>query len=416
MDLIEQIKQHEDITGHCAFGPSKLARIVACPASLQAELSSPIRPPGKAALRGTALHEEIAGWLSFYLKTRNENDITPDPTFDPTDQAALFDCFEFAKEMIDRPGLLAVHIEQNVSLAPWGLDEVYGTTDLAVWFADSIDVVDWKFGGTYVEVQDNVQLLCYAAGSVGYPIPPEVKEIRISVAQPALNSFKTAAYTPDQFSALIGELREPIELAFYENPPFHPGEKQCMWCPAKLTCTARQTQAFSDVRIVFDECPSFDDAGDALAYQVTEPPANTTSSFQTAIVPAKPDITKLVGLLTKLKALEKIKADIEKYLIDQIRRGVTVPGFKLVTGRNKRVWADEETAKQWLITYAHFGIKQLYDRTMLTPAKVEKLNKSFKKDEDFKKLVKTVPGNPTLVTEDDPREALTGGSFTNVKG
>lgn len=56
----EKIKQYEEITGHSIYGPSGMARIIRCPASVSEALRAPLQRSSSYAEHGTKLHNIIA--------------------------------------------------------------------------------------------------------------------------------------------------------------------------------------------------------------------------------------------------------------------------------------------------------------------------------------------------------------------
>jgi hypothetical protein len=98
---------------------------------------------------------------------------------------------------------------------------------------------------------------------------------------------------------------------------------------------------------------------------------------------------------------------VEQHAYALATSGTTIPGFKLVSGRGSRRWADEDAVR------AKFGDKIMTcpKPEMLSPAQAEKLKL------DIAEFVLKIPGNPTLVPESDKRPALKQSAqedFANV--
>ena len=113
---------------------------------------------------------------------------------------------------------------------------------------------------------------------------------------------------------------------------------------------------------------------------------------------------ELAEAYVKLNGLIEYAKDIGKHGYAELLNGKEFPGFKLVAGRSTRKWADEESAKQWLLKY---GVTDIYKKQeLLGPAGIEKLYRSLKKDEDFKRLIVKPPGKPKMVDKDDKRPEI----------
>lgn len=380
MDIQKQIQIRERATGHSVFGPSSIERTMLCPASFIETLRSPIEPESLAAAHGSKCHGVIAKCLAVHWDKGNWKAVAVYRSLPEDDQFLVRDCMDFAIPLMR--GAVDVAIENDVSLAPWNLEEIYGTSDLTIFHPQKVYTIDWKFGGSPVYVDENPQLGCYMAGSVGYPVPDTYDGLHIAIGQPVLDYFESYQFTPATLLDLTLRIRKAIDKALSPNPDYIPGDKQCMFCPAKMYCRARMKYNLQNAQDTFS----------ALAIiQKQEPQVR---------------VSELIGVLEKLKAVEKYASDIRKFFHNEILFGRPIPGYKLVYGRSSRKFTNPQAAALWLIQHGNVPARKAYKSEPVSVAQAEKLNKSLKKDPDFIALYTKLDGKPQLVSEDDPRPAV----------
>ena len=391
MDVKKQIALREQQTGHSVMGPSSLKRIIACPASAFESLKVDAGKESRYARRGSFLHQLTEMYWNKADSAIELLEDQPVATFcaeykdqDPLNHQEigwLLDCREYAMDIIsDLSGEVITKLEQKVSLVSWGIPEVWGTTDVDVTTDSVVHIIDWKFGsGVAVFPEGNPQTRAYAAGSIGYP--SMVEEIHIHIVQPPLNIFESEVLTYKQLSEWVfDELQPAINLARMDDAPYVPGEEQCRWCPAAMTCKARRDQANVDAEKIFSQF--------------------VNASIQTL------DISELVEFYHMAGTIVTYRDQIAKHLIGRLQEGKPVPGMKLVSGRSTRKWKDEADAFHYLQNVYKVDEGDLFTKKPITPAAAEKLNRKLKKDDDFQALIDKPPGKPQMVQEDDPRPAL----------
>lgn len=386
----EKIAEYEKTTGHSIYGPSGMARIMRCPASVSEALRAPLQRTSSYASHGTKLHDIIAKATldpskdSYTIVKRNLS-------IEQDDKVLLFDSLDYYyDEFMKFPSdTIAPHVmtEQSVSLAKWGLPEVYGTADKTGVTRELIKVLDWKFGsGEQIYSENNEQLMTYAAGAIAELDAldlPSSFPVEIHVVQPALNHFDkwetTFGYLRDW---VVDELTPAIRATQEVNPPYVPGYKQCLFCPAKATCHARHKAQLKTAEGVFEN------------YALIEktPPMVTHA--------------QIAEFLKRVPELEKFIKDLRKYAQAAIMAGQEIPGFKIIRGKSNRKFKNDAQAAKWLRQYASMTNDQLYELKFVSPAKAEKANRSLKKDPDFASLIENPPGTLQLVLDSDPRPAV----------
>jgi len=384
-NIKESIRLREKTSGHSVFGPSQISRIIECPASFRENLKRPLRPSGPAAVHGTMLHDIMEHILAS-IEPSTYDCMSKFQRLPEEDQSAVTDCMEFILPLIQ--GNATVHLEKLVSLKSCGIPQIEGTADVVIRYPKTKEVIvlDWKFGGTPVYVDNNTQLKCYGLGAL-LELYPDAPSITTIIAQPALNYFQSFKYVSHELLAFQDELKEAIKLALSPDAPYSPQRKACQFCSAKVNCRSRIDKAQEDTKEIF-----------RVVKSVKERVSRTTPS----VVP----IAELVHVLDRLQEVEAVASDLRKYFHSEVHAGRSVPGYKLVNGRGSRKFLNQSKAFYWLIKHCGVKAPKLYNTKPKSVPQVEKVIGKMKKDPDFKKLYETFPGKPQLVKEDDKREAI----------
>jgi hypothetical protein len=233
-------------------------------------------------------------------------------------------------------------------------------------------ILDWKFGdGVIVDAMENYQGLFYAAAAMSNSefawAFDGAKEIEIIIVQPpAMRRWVT---TFERVAAFQAELQTAVTLASKPNAPLEIGD-WCRWCTAKPICPKMTGEIDRVVHLKLD----------ALAPE---------------------DLGRALDLADKL---ESFISDARKLAFERLEKDMPVPGYKLVSKRATRQWADESKASAVL---AGLGVSQneLYKKELISPAQAEKVLKKSKLalPDD---LVVAVSSGSTLAPESDPRPAV----------
>lgn len=366
------------------------------------------------AEEGTLLHHvtELKEYVHFYdyllepptceeltNMQKELGDIVPD--LEREQRTAVDECLDYVERVIMRleleDGEVKMVIEGETDMSLWYNEHANGYVDVTLLTPRRLVVIDWKFGqGVPVTVESNPQLLSYSAGQVkrwrewaGDSTDHKLDAIEIHVGQPRLDYWGSETYKYRELTNWIKYTLTPILLATEnEDAPFHPGEIQCRWCVGPI-CAARSDYVNEGVKEIEELMTVRDNK------KISEIVA----------------IEDVVHMIAKAKVVDRYLKDLGAFALKSAISGTAVPGKKVVEGRSSRNWLDEADALEWLENYAEetgeFDFEDLYDSKFVSVAKAEGLSKAIKKDKEFKTLWKKYPGKPTLVDEDDPREAVT---------
>ena len=111
------------------------------------------------------------------------------------------------------------------------------------------------------------------------------------------------------------------------------------------------------------------------------------------------DPVEISQALTAVERVEFWITELRAHAFDLARRGVKIPGWKLVDKRARRVWADPKKAATAI--KRKFG-KKGFNANPLSPAQLEKIAPTGWVD----KYVASVSSGTTLVPETDPRNRV----------
>ena len=359
--------QHSNIVGG-----STAKRVINCPGSVALVQKMPPQPSNKYADEGTLLHNVIADIVmtdnppEHYLGTKYEDQVLTQELIDNKLKVAMA-----ALDEIDPTKEMEIEAETRVGFGDL-LPSVFGSTDLIGRIGNRAIVLDWKFGdGVAVEVEENPQLMFYAAASMRTEAAKwafeGVDEIECVIVQPP--QVKRWVTTPKRIAEFELQLVQAVKLAQKPDAELKTGD-HCRWCAAKPIC------------------PQMTGAVDrALKTQIE------------AI-----DAPALGAYLANADMLEDWIKDLRALAHQILDSGASVPGYKLVAKRGTRQWTDEKDVVHWLDGKG-LENNEIYSKELLSPAQMEKVLKKRKLalPDD---LVVSVSSGTTIASESDPRPAV----------
>ena len=359
--------QHSNIVGG-----STAKRVINCPGSVALVQKMPPQPSNKYADEGTLLHNVIADIImsdnppEHYLGTKYQDQVLTQELIDNKLKVALA-----ALDEIDPNKEMEIEAETRVGFGNL-LPGVFGSTDLIGRIGKRAIVLDWKFGdGVAVDVEENPQLMFYAAASMRTPEASwafeGATEIECIIVQPP--QIKRWVTTPERIAKFELELVQAVKMAKKPDAPLKTGD-HCRWCAAKPVC------------------PQMTGAVDRALQ----------SSIQAI------DAPMLGAYLANADMLEDWIKDLRALAHQILDSGASVPGYKLVAKRGTRQWTKEDDVVHWLDGKG-LEPNEIYSKELLSPAQMEKVLKKRKLTlpDD---LVVSVSTGTTLAVESDPRPAV----------
>jgi hypothetical protein len=353
-------------------GGSTAKRVINCPGSVALVQKMPPKLGGDAADEGTLCHSAMATLLndpSLEIKsvlgmTENDQVMTEDLIDEKIIPAMA------ALTEIDPDGDMEYQIEVYVNFGNL-LPNVFGSADLIGRIDDRAIILDWKFGRGAVDVEENEQLLFYAAAAMRTKglewAFAGVSEVEMVIVQPpAVKRWTTTIARVKQFER---DLVHAVTASQNAAAPLKVGD-HCRYCPAKPIC------------------PQMTGAAErALKVQIKDL-----------------DPAKIGAYLATADLVEKWIGDLRDLAHQILESGEPVPGYKLVAKRAVRQWVDEDKA---YFALSKLGVdrSELVETALLSPAKVEKILKKSKLSlpDD---IVVAVSSGTTIAPESDLRSAV----------
>ena len=356
--------QHSNIVGG-----STAKRVINCPGSVALVQKMPPKPSSKYADEGTLLHNVMAELImseeppEYYIGTRYEDQIL---TFELVEEKILPALR--ALDVIDPEHKMEIEAETRVGFGDL-LPGVFGSTDLIGRLGNRAVVLDWKFGdGVMVEVEENPQLMFYAAAAMRTPEAQwafeGVTEIECVIVQPP--EVRRWVTTPERIAKFELELVQAVKQAEKPDAKLTVGD-HCRWCAAKPICPKMTGAVDRALKVQLDNL----------------------------------DAPKISVYLKNADMLEEWIKDLRALALQMLESGAKLPEYKLVAKRAIRSWSDEEKAKVALFAYG-LTESEVMETTVVSPAKAEKALKKRKigLPED---LVVAISSGNTLASADDPR-------------
>ena len=352
-------------------GGSTAKRVINCPGSVALVRKMPPKPSSEYADTGTLLHNTIADILNRNTdpddhlgQTYNGVTLTPalrDEKLIPALRAL---------DEIDPHKETEYVVETIVSFGDL-LPGVFGSADFIGRRGDRAIMLDWKFGdGVAVEIEENPQLLFYAAAAMRTPEAAwafeGVTEIECIIVQPP--QVKRWVTTPARVQLFERELLAAVKEAQRPDARLQTGE-HCRWCAAKPVCP--------------------------LMTGAVERALRTSLKAL--------DADQIGVFLTQAALLEQWTADLRATAFTMLENNMPVPGWKLVPKRSTRQWVDQDRA---LAAMSALGVakEELMETSILSPAKAEKVLKKHKLALPDGVVTSISSGN-TIAPESDPRPA-----------
>lgn len=394
---------------HAVLSASSSKQWLHCPPSIRLQENFPNESSVYAA-EGTFAHEVCEYKVRKYLHERVKRPQSEE--FDTEEIEQITDMYaEFVISIIEKmkengcEPLAFVEERVNYShIAPSG----FGTADMLIIGKDEngkglLHVVDFKTGkGIFVDADHNSQMMLYALGGlVAYGFIYEIETVRMSIVQPRLDNISTFECNRSELEEW-GESIKPIAKLAYEGKGEQKPGDWCRFCRAKPVCKACADEALALCREDFLDL----DAGAFDAAEESDMTAPYEADTQTAVF-KQPGLIPISELAEILPTLNRISSWIEAVFAfvssEAINHGASIPGYKVVEGRSKRIFTD---TKAVVDTAVQNGYTDLYKQSLITLTEFEKMMGKKKFNELLGKFVAKPPGKLALVPESDPRDAV----------
>lgn len=365
---------------HAYLSASASHRWLACPPSAKL-CANILDQASEYAQQGTDCHE-----LCAYLVEKALGKDVIDPTENLTYyDAEMQNCaeeyrnyvleqIEAAKEFCKDPQVM---IEQRLDFSRW-VENGFGTGDCVIVADEVLQIIDYKHGlGILVSAGDdehggNSQMMCYALGALEvFGDIYDINQIKMTIFQPRRDNISTYTISKKNLLKWADEVLAPTaQLAYVGKGEFNAGD-HCTFCKVKATCRKRAEYNLELAKYDFE-------------------------------MPATLDDTEIAAILEKVDEMISWGNDIKDYALQQAQSGVHFEGWKIVEGRSKRKYTDENAVAD---TVKDAGFDP-YEKKLLGITAMSTLLGKKKFEELLGGLIYKPPGKPTLVPESDKRPAM----------
>lgn len=360
---------------HSIYSASGAHRWMACPPSALLEQQFP-NETSSFAEEGTAAHDLGEHKLKKALKMRSRKPTSPYQSDEMDEMTDLYVeyCLEVIEKAKENCKDLQILIEQKLDFSDY-VPEGFGTGDLVIVGTGTLHVIDLKYGrGVIVSAERNPQMMLYALGALSlFEMLYDIDKVSMTIIQPRVDNFSTYELSVDELLTWAEEeLRPKALLASQGEGEFCAGE-HCRFCRARNQCRARTLKNL-----------------ELLKYEFSDPALLSDD-----------EIAEIIGVAEELS---KWASDIYTYATAlAINEGKEWDGFKLVEGRTRRKFTDEEAVAE---TAKAAGYTDIYKQSLISITEMEKLMGKKKFGEILGSLVEKPKGKLTLVPETDKRQAV----------
>ena len=270
-------------------------------------------------------------------------------------------------------GYGALLLEQRLDLTDYA-PESFGTGDAIIISADSIEIIDLKYGkGVRVSAVDNPQLKLYGLGAVAALKGIfEFETVTMTIVQPRVDNIASVTMSVAELIEWGETVVKPTaEKAFAGLGECKTGS-WCKWCR------------------VFNRCAMM---GATAEERVSRDPKLLTDD-------------ELVTIYKRADLINGWLDSVEAYIQGQARSGRKFEGLKLVEAKTMRKWYDEDVVKSVLTDSFGLGLSDICNTKLKGITDIEKkIGKKPFAEYLVPHLVKP-KGAPTLVPSDDPRREI----------
>lgn len=224
---------------HSLFSPSSSSIWLNCSASIQYLETK--KSENVFTLEGVLAHEVLENFLNEMIKCNNKLGHKQDNYKRVKD---LLRSSYKNEEMIDyaegfyncyrnlfHNSAFEIHVEKRVVHTKD--EDLFGTVDLVAYDSEEVHIVDYKYGMTKVEVENNTQLLIYAICTMRMFNLINHNKYFLHIYQPRINNVKTSFISRDVILEKEKEVLYKLGKIKAKERSFRPGD-HCKFCPAKM--------------------------------------------------------------------------------------------------------------------------------------------------------------------------------------
>lgn len=357
---------------HALLNASGSKRWLACPPSAVLESKFPYNT-SEAATEGTLAHSVAEKILKRYLADKPVSSGKVDA--DMLDYVSQYTdlCIEKMNAAKAKDKSATTLIEARLGFSRW-VPGGFGTGDCVIISDGCLEIVDLKYGkGVPVKAQDNSQMQLYALGAIDtFGMIYDFDLVRMTIVQPRNGGVSEQEMTVKELLDWADKTVAPTAKKAIKGEGETRAGEHCMFCRAAVKCKTYSDYCMEAAKLEFRDTDLLDDNEIAL-------------------------------VLSKVDALVRYSKKIKDYALDEALKGKKWNGFKLVEGRSRRTYSDENKAAIILEKAGYKKSKIYKPIELLGITDMTKLLTRKKFDTLLGAVIVKPPGSPVLVTDKDPR-------------
>lgn len=251
----------------------------------------------------------------------------------------------------------------------------FGTGDIVLVSETAIEVIDLKYGkGVRVESEYNTQLMLYGLGALLlHNLLDTVELLHLTVFQPRVDNISTFTITSE-------------DLYEFGETVVKPKGVQALKSDGEAVPGTHCSEGFCNA---LPRCKAFAEMNKSIHQHDMKHPSLLTNE-------------ELVDVIYTTGSYEKWCKSVKSYVLDEMLKGKSYEGLKLVEGKSNRTFTNEEEVEKLLLD-AEYTKDDFSETKLKSLTKIETLVGKENFGDMFGKLVIKPKGAPTIADVTDKR-------------
>lgn len=370
------------MAGHAILSPSGASKWLNCPPSARLETQFENKT-SEYAEEGTLAHRLGECLIKRFLRLTKKADYEKELAIIKQSEfynADMLDYCDGYKDFVIEHFIEAksktpdakIILEEQIDLSKF-IPESFGTIDTQIIADETLTIIDFKYGkGVAVEATENEQLMLYALGSLEKMLLfYGIKIVKLIIYQPRLDIISEWLISVEELKVWAEQKLIPTAKIAWEGKGSFVAGKHCRFCRARTSC---RVHAEYQQEIAYED------------FQV--PPLLTDA--------------EIVKVLMRAQDLKKWLDKVEEWALDEALKGRDWPYMKIVEGRSKRIYSNENAIADKLLD-AGYASKDIYEAKLLGITKMTEFLGKADFNHYLNDLIIKPPGSPCLVPVTDKR-------------
>lgn len=262
----------------------------------------------------------------------------------------------------------------------YGRDDWWGTCDVTILVHQDkailfVEVIDYKDGFVYVDINNNTQLISYAFGKTAW-LSPETA-VMITLVQPKTSEpVRYQQQTAFSIKQAAEKLSRAATLTDAADAPLIVGKHCELWCDHKTNCVAYQQNSQQQITHI--------DSNSLIAKAHVG--VEQLSNEELAEI--------LEAEKSCLSAFSKVKTETQRRIVELDQ---TIPGWVMGQGNRKQRWLLDDDALEKKLRGMKMPKTAVYQMKLVSPSQALKYDKfSERQIENLQEFIETTPGKPVL--------------------